>query len=312
MKVKPSSYFLIRLSLFLFGVLFIVGCINLKKPYPTIEMRQQQREKLIESYLENNYEEKDDYKSLAFGPLTIHKTPAFLRLDSLFDVKEELQSNYKFEEFKQQGIQRKIDEQRKIANEEKHLLKYEIEHIYTTKEDNRLRVNHSYFVLNHEDSILVHDAFYSYTIHPSFEESLIDYLFELHFISNEKIRITSRELDFIVFFKERELELIRTDELEPYMQHVMVMMALAASSRSVDFVDLAKSLAINEIKKEYRRADFSKFDDLMLTEDEDGRVLYYELTSHWVLEDEIEKASSTIRFSPYLEVLQVEHEIEES
>lgn len=294
-------------------LLFLLqSCFTPQRPFISVEERQRNREALIEAYMQGQVEDSTQYNSLAFGPLVIHKTAAFLRLDSLYEVKQTYLDNYQFDQLKRDGIDKQITTQKSIAEQEKNRLKYEMEHIYFIQQKEKLHVHHDYLVLNYNDSILVHDPFYMYKVSKIDKKTLINYLFELHFLSDKRINISPQELNFIQFYKERELELIRTNELNDFMRHVMDIMSLASSTQSIDFTSLSRSIAINLIKQSYSKANFVDFDDLLVTEDENNQVLYYELTTHWKIDGEIDKARTIIRYSPYLEPIDVNHFIPKS
>ncbi len=290
-----------KLILFCSIVLLAACSVNFV-PQPTLEERQFERERVIERHLHNTYRLSDRYESLGFGPLNVIKPPVFITLDSLYDIKSSYIDNNDLRGYKLSGVDELIEDYRIYANRQKHLLKFELEHIYTTSTKDSVRLHHDYFVLDYKDSILSHTPFYYYQLANRDKDNLLNYIFELHFITDAPIFITEQELNFIRFYKEREQELIRTDELNDFMKHVMELMYIAELVNSVDFVDLAKVEAVKAVKKTFQNSEKFSFGQLLVEEDELGQVIRYMMDVTWHPAPGEEKRKTRFTFDPYLKL----------
>ena len=304
MSCFTPKYFLIVLL----GGMIFNSCGLKYTPTPTLEERRKQREQIIEKYIHENIKENKSYESLAFGPLTVYKPEEFHRLDSLYDVKFKYEEEGRMKEFERTGLQDEIDQQIELAAKVKDKITYELEHIFSLQKGTELTIFHDYFMLNDDDSIMIHDPFYSYQIPLSLKRTQLNYLFELHFLSPSERYIQDDELNFILFMKQREQELIENQrDLSKFMTHVLTLMDIARRAGSVDFVDLTKAIANQYIKSKYKGSVVSEFGSLIVKEDANGQVEEYQLDVRFRtnLEGEEVEIKSEFKFSPYLEPLNV-------
>lgn len=305
MNRKRNTYLRMRALIYLLASLFLLPACGLKyEPTPTLETRRKQREQVIEKHIHEYVKKDKTYESLAFGPLTVYKPEEFHRLDSLYDVRFQYEEQGRIREFERLGLQDEIDEQIKIAAEVKDKITYELEHIFSLQKGSELIIYHDYFMLNDDDSILIHDPFYSYRIPASLKRTQLNYLFELHFLSPSERYIQDDELNFILFMKQKEQELIESErDLSRFMTHVLTLMDIARRTGSVDFVDLTKTIANQYVKSRYKSTVIDKFGSLIVIEGENGQVEEYQLEVYFqtTLDDELVKMRSEFKFSPYLE-----------
>lgn len=289
--------------------LFMFPSCGLKfEPAPTLESRRKDREAVIETYVNEFLKRDKTYESLAFGPLTVYKPEEFHRLDSLYELKFSYEEQGRMNEFMALGLQEKIDSQITIAEEVKDQISYELEHIYSLQSGSNLRVYHDYFMLNEADSIVVHDPFYSYEIPLALKNMQLNYLFELHFLTPSERYISEEEMNLILFFKQREQELIESErDLSRFMTHALTVMQLARRIGSLDFVDLTKAAANNYIKSRYENTVIDNFGALIVKEDTNGEIEEYSLAVQFrtTIEGETIQLLSEFTFSPYLEPVNI-------
>jgi len=115
------------------------------------------------------------------------------------------------------------------------------------------------------------------------------------------VYISEQELNFIRFFKEKEKELIRTEELDNFMSHVTSLMYVADLVNSVDFVNLAKVEAVKALKDSIPSSQRFEHGDLYVLETEE--VTGYTLDVAWYASDTSEqKINTRFFFDAYLRI----------
>lgn len=244
-----------------------------------------------------------DYQSLSFGELKVYKPEAFVQLDSMYSIKEEYLSKNDLRGLNQSGVEDLIPGYRVAAQEKIHEVQYEIEHLFQTSTGDSLRIYHDFFLFDYKDSLLSVTPFYNFQIAKKHAELYYAYQFDYHFVTDRDMHASRAELDLINFFKQREVQLIGEDELEPFMQHTMKLMELARKAQTTDFRQLSRSFAIEEFKRLNWDIVIEDFGTLFALE-EDGFVQAYEFEIEWT--DELKKNKiTTFSFSPYLEVINV-------
>lgn len=308
MELNKSIFFYKKIKWIFFFPLFLFSSCYTSQGLSPVEKRSQKREDAIESYILAKTKSSERYESLGFGPLKVYKPDVFYTLDSLYDIKYEYEENGQLARFERLGLQDEIDQAKAEAEKHKDEVTYELEHIYSKSKGVKLNIHHDYFVLNDQDSILIHTPFYSYEIPLSYKDMQLKYLFELHFLTDYGSYISERELSFIKYFKEREQELIgEQNKLNKFMTHTLSLMMIAKGARSVDFVELAKSIASTYLSRGYKDVVVTKFGSLIAEEDDKGNVENYTFSLNWrgEVDGERKNMETEIEFSPYLEPLGV-------
>lgn len=304
-KEKKKTLIHLQYLLYLLLCFLIFDSCGLKYEHtPSLETRRKQRENVIENYIHTQVKKDKSYESLAFGPLTVYKPEEFHKLDSLYALKYQYEEQGKIKEFEALGLQSDIDQQIKLAESASDKISYELEHIYSLQEGMDLVIHHDYFSLNEKDSIIVHDPFYKYKISPALKTMQLNYLFELHFLTPNERYISDEELNFILFMKQREQELIETERnLSKFMTHVLSLMKIAQSVGSVDYIDLSKAIARRYVESGYQSTRIEKFGSLIANENANGEVEGYKLLVDFetILETDTVLMRSEMNFSPYLE-----------
>ena len=294
----------LKLLFYTFSLVFLLSSCGLKyESTPSLESRRKDREKAIESYVNQYVKQDKSYESLAFGPLTVYKPEEFHRLDSLYEIRFKYEEEGRMNEFAATGMPDQIEKQIEIAEGAKDKITYEMEHIYSLQKGKDLSIFHDYFMLTEKDSISIHDPFYSYQIPLSLKEMQLNYLFELHFLTPSERYILDEELNFILFFKQREEELIESErDLSTFMHHTLSLMEIARLTGSLDFVDLTKAIANRYIKSRYQSTVVENFGPLIVKEDDKGQVEEYRLLVQFraVLDNEEVQMRSELNFSRYL------------
>ncbi|PKR80980.1 hypothetical protein CW751_07385 [Brumimicrobium salinarum] len=292
-----------RIVFYLFLSTLFIGCANYQ-PVETVQDKKEAFNQKIEDTCRSEYANQN-YESLAYGQLTVYKPTAFKKLDSIYTIKKEYLDNNDLRGWQKSGIEEQIPSYRAAAQEEIDQVQYEIEHLFKTKKDeSSFTIHHAFFLFDYEEKLINITPFYNYNLPNSYEEIYYDYQFEFHFITERDLYISTEESNFINFLKQREIDLIGDEALQPFMEHAMSLMKTAKKVGSVDFSRITQQLAIDQFKKINTAVTIHKLNDLYVVED-DGNVVAYELTIEW--ENDLgQEKSSKFTFSPYLELIDLE------
>ena len=297
---------------FVFTLLFftLLSCsIQRQQPIKTFEKQKIDRNSYIEDTLSSRYD-SSNYKSLAFGKLTVYKPESFVRLDSLYALKEGYIENRDYRGLRKSGIEESIPAYRAEAQNDLEEVNYEIEHVYQVNDDRlpTIMIHHDYFLFDYKDSLISISPVYHYTIKNKNQEFNENYLLEYHFITPRELYISRGELDFIRFFKNREQQLATTEHLQAFMTHTMQIMTFAREAHSVDFREISKFVVMSYFKNLLIDATPESFSPLLVLEDENENVLGYERSIKWRAgrrtgkSDSQELFNTTFSLSPYLEI----------
>lgn len=296
--INTSLKYIFTISILL---LISISCIPAYHNKETFEDRRLKQEKAIELRTKSDAKTTERYESLGFGPLHVYKPDAFSTLDSLYALKYKYEEEGKLREYKQSGIEELIEVYKETAKEAETEITYELEHIYSLSKSNQLTIHHDYYLLDYKDSIISHTPLYEYTIPSRLKNMQLNYLFELHFLTDNERFISPDEQAFIQFYKAQEQELIRTGKLQDFMIHTLELMHIAKRNRSVNTLDLIEALIRIKLEELPEKVSAVEFGTLLAHEDESEELVKYEILVIWKTpSDEQQKV---FEFSPYLEYI---------
>ena len=294
----------LRIFLLTFCVLILTRCdvVN-HTPIVTFKDQTEKLHDVIDRTSKEQYLDQN-YQSLSFGDLKVYKPEAFVQLDSMYRIKKDYLDNHDLRGLKQSGIEDLIPGYRVAAQEKINEVQYEVEHIFQTASEDSLTIYHSFFLFDYKDSLISVTPFYNFKIAKKHKDLYYAYQFDYHFVTNRDLYISMSELDFINFFKNREVQLIGEDDLQAFMNHTMNLMELAKKSQAIDFRLMSRSLAIEEFKRLNWDVVIENFGTLFALE-ENEYIRAYELEIEWSNELEAHHIT-TYTYSPYLEIINVE------
>jgi hypothetical protein len=271
-------------------------------PIVTFKDQTEKLHAVIEKTSAEQYAEKN-YQSLSFGDLKVYKPEAFVQLDSMYSIKKAYMDNDDLRGLERSGLEDLIPGYRAAAQEKIHEVQYEIEHLFQTSNENNITIYHSYFLFDYQDSLISVTPFYNFQIPKKSKATYYAYQFDYHFVTNRDLYISKDELNFIQFFKQREVALIGDESLQPFMKHTMKVMEAARKVQTIDFRQIAKQLAVDDFKLIGQDIVIKKIGSLFAIE-ENEIVRGYELEIEWL--DELTKYKiTTFTFSPYLEIIDI-------
>lgn len=286
-------------AFFLAAFLVLSSCISSHQPVERFQEKENNRKELIETILTKEHGDSV-YQSLAFGPLTVYKPESFRELDSLYALKDDFIERNDLRGLKTSGVEDKIPAYRAEAQNDVDKVEYEIEHIFSLEYDDSFNISHTFFLFNHEDSLLSQDKLYSYTLPSQYKKMHNKYLFEYHFITSRDLYISRDEMEFIQFYKKKERQLAGTEELDSFMVNTMKTMELAQNINSVDYRELIKYRSIENLKPLGGDITINEFGTLIALKDENERIVGYEYTIRWHDNANNIKKKSIFSYSPTL------------
>lgn len=304
MSLKHKYYLISAVKFVILTCILLFTLSSCVTPYhnkETIEDRRVKQEKAIELRTMSDAKSSEKYESLGFGPLHLYKPDAFNALDSLYSLKYQYEQEGRLREYKESGIEELIEVYKGTAKEAETEITYELEHIYSLSKSNQLTIHHDYYLLDYKDSIISHTPLYEYTIPSRLKNMQLNYLFELHFLTENERYISKDEQAFIQYYKVREQELIRSGKLQDFMVHTLGLMQIAKSIRSVNTLDLVKALVrmkLDESPEEITSVDFGT---LLAHESSLKKLLKYEIKVSW--KTPTDKHQKAFEFTPYLEYI---------
>ncbi len=303
---KLKSLFISYLKLLLISTLcyFVLSsCIATHDPIERFKDKDTSRKQNIEKLLSVRYGDST-YQSLAYGATMVYKPESFKKLDSLYTLKEDFLERNDLRGLKASQIEEKIPSYKAQAQQEIHLVKYEIVHIYSKKVKDSLTIYHSVFLYDHLDSLLSEDTLYTYSFPKKYEKMHINYLFEYHFLTKRDLYITNTERKFIRYFKRKEEELAKNPFISAFMTQVLETMTLAQKLNSVEYNELIKYKSIQNLKPLGDDITINEFGTLIALED-NNEIVGYEYDIRWQDNNDRIKKKSIFTYTPTLALEQI-------
>ncbi len=297
LKIMCISYLkLLLLSTLCYSV--FSSCIATHEPIERFKQKETSRKQNIEQLLSVQYGDST-YQSLAYGATTIYKPESFKQLDSLYALKEDFLERNDLRGLETSEIEEKIPSYKAQAQQEIHLVKYEIEHIYSLKGKDSLTIHHSIFLYDYMDSLLSEDTLYTYSFPKKYEKMHINYLFEYHFLTKRDLYISATERQFIRYFKRKEEVLAKNPFISSFMTQVLETMTLAQKINSVEYNELIKYKSIQNLKPLGGDITINEFGTLIALED-NNEIVGYEYDIRWQDNSDGIKKKSIFTYTPTL------------
>lgn len=289
--------------LLLLGTVLLYSCGSALNSTPVKTIKDQTaglHKTIEETTAKKHLTEK--YQSLSYGQMKVFKPEAFVRLDSVYTLKQNYLNNNDLRGLHQSGIEELIPAYRAEAQQELHKVQYEIEHIYQITTDDSIEIHNSFFLFDYKDSLILVSPFYNFKLAKAHQDFYYAFQFDYHFVTNRNLYLSESEREFIRFFKNRQVELIGTHELQPFMNHTMNVMEAARKATTVDFREVSKEIVLKYFKNLGIDLSIEKFGKLMALEKNEN-VIGYEFEVEWINET-LGKQDKTTKFSfsPYLEI----------
>lgn len=296
------------LFLLFFG-LILCGCGLKRPPIETISEVKEDFQTKITDTIKMTYPSKL-YKSLAYGELKVYKPDAFLKLDSIYRIKQQYLERNDFSGLHKSNIEELIPGYRAAAQKEINEVKYEIEHVFQirTPGEDSVTIHHNFYVFNYQDSLMMVTPFYQFRIPLKTERFLNAYIYRQHFLTDRNLYISEREVNFINYMDQHKTTLIGSPQLQPFMNHVFMLMDFSNIAHSVDFNDLSKYMAIHYFKTNAFTPVIQDLGKLYVYKDKD-EIVNYELKVKWKDKKDQLIKQTIFTFSPYLQIEKVKTKV---
>jgi hypothetical protein len=287
--------------------IFIFSCVLISilnscglqyQPQTPPEDRQLQRQRVIESKIKSEFEpQKKTYRSIAFGKTTTIKPVSFIKLDSLFEQKYQLEQTGR----KDRKLDEKIGIQRLVCQTDTNEILYMEEHVFSLETDTSAEVLSGNFALNIKNEIRQVEFTAAYTI-PSNLVAFYGYyvLNESFMYFNEQA--ATEEDDFYKYYKNKAGTLFGYQK-EQFIVNTLKLMKLARTNRSLEkqlFLRELTKTEVHGVSTNYENASFNKIDQFSTAKNEvDYYLVEYQFVER-VSDIKTELRKYVLKFDPYL------------
>lgn len=264
-------------------VLACASCGLKYTPQTTPEVHKSNRQEVIQSRLKDEFAAKGkEYKSIAFGETTTIKPVSFKQLDSLYELKYNLE---------QQGrtskeLERNIGIQRLIAQNDTTPVLYNEAHVFSISSGDTTEVISGSFSLNTRNEIVDVQIDESLDLPKDLIPYYTNYILGESFIYPGS-RPADNELDFYDYYKSQSDKLIGMERSD-FILHTLEVMKLARLKKTLDKQVLLKNLARTAVlgdSKDYVDETFLKIEEII----DDKNVVQYYLVTYQVMRKADEK-----------------------
>ncbi len=294
-----------KIIFLLFTLMAILGGCGLEYiPQTPPEDRQLQRQRVIESKIKSEFEpQKKTYRSIAFGKTTTIKPLSFIKLDSLFEQKYQLEQSGR----RDRNLDEKIGIQRLVCQTDTNEILYMEEHVFSLETDTSAEVLSGNFALNIKNEIRQVEFTTAYTI-PS---NLV--AFYGYYVLNESFMYFSEqpageEEDFYRYYKNKAGTLLGFQK-EQFIVNTLKLMKLARTNRSLEkqlFLRELTKTEVHGLNTNYESAVFNRLDQFSTAKNEvDYYLVDYQFVER-VSDIKTELRRYVLKFDPYLMLISKE------
>lgn len=280
----------------------LTGCGLKYQPQTPPETRQLQRQDVIEAKIQEEFAARGmKYKSIAFGNTVTVKPASFIKLDSLFEQKYQLELQGKTD--------RKLDDniqiQRLICQNDTNEILYMEDHVFSLQKDSTAEVFSGKFALNARNEL--RDVQFTQSI--NLPADLVQYY--TYYILGESFIHPApgdSEMDFYQLYKSREA-VLTGGERDKFLNHTMTLMKIARTRRSLEKQMFLEELSKREIqgkRTDYKDEVFPSVSEVVKANNEvDYYMVVYQF-SRKTGETSYVKEKYELRFDTYLMLISKE------
>ena len=294
-----------KIFIFLGAIFSIVsGCGLQYEPQTPPEDRQLQRQRVIESKIKEEFEpQKKFYRSIAFGKTTTIKPVSFIKLDSLFERKYQLEQTGR----RDRELDEKIGIQRLVCQTDTNEILYLEEHVFSLETDTSAEVLSGNFSLNIRNEIRQIEFTNAYTIPANLVSFYGYYVLNESFMSSSE-RPTAAEESFYQLYKNQAANLFGSQK-EQFIIQTLNLMKIARANKSLEKQLFLKELTKKEVhgaNTNYSSPDFTKIDQFSkVNNDVDYYLVEYQFVEK-VNEVKTEPKKYVLKFDPFLSLISME------
>jgi hypothetical protein len=256
----------------LFATLFasLASCGLKYTPQVSPESKREERKLVIESEIRREFgEQKKQYKSIGFGEMVTVKPASYIALDSLFELKYNLERQGK----RTKEIDENIAMQRLICQNDTNEVLYMEQHVFSLENDSTAEVLSGNFSLNARNDLRKVKFTSSYVIPKDLVNFYNYYITESAFMTNNNYP-TQQEKGFYDAYK-NELANRSGNNEDEFLVHSLRLMKVARSNQSLDKQKTLESLtklAVHKGNREYKNEVFVKVEQHAT---EAGEISFY-------------------------------------
>lgn len=263
-----STYF--RFIALAITFVFFGSCGLKYTPQVSPENKREERKLVIESEIRKEFSErKMQYKSIGFGESVTLKPASYILLDSLFEVKYNLESQGK----RTKELDDQIAMQRLICQNDTNEVLYMEQHVFSLEGDSTAEVLSGNFSLNSNNELRKVEFTASYSIPKDLVNYYNFYILESSFLTNNTTP-TIQEREFYNVYK-AELQNRSGNNEDEFLIHTLRLMQVARTNKSLEKQKTLESLtrlAVHKGDKNYKSEVFVKVEQ---SAEESGVISFY-------------------------------------
>ena len=239
-------------------------------PQVTPESKREERKLVIETEIRKEFAaQKKQYKSIGYGQMVTVKPSSYVALDSLFEVKYNLERQGK----RTKDVDQEIAMQRLICQNDTNEVLYMEQHVFSLEGDSTAEVLSGNFSLNSNNDLKKVQFTSSYQVPKDLVSYYNLYITEAAFMTNNSAP-TKQESEFYDSYK-TELQNRSGQNEDAFLVHTLRLMKIARSNQSLEKQKTLESLtrlAVHEGRKDYKSEVFVKVEQHA---EQSGEISFY-------------------------------------
>ncbi len=290
-----------RFSLFTTLLIVLGGCGLKYTPQVTPETKQEERKLVIENEIRKEFATRNmHYKSIGFGEMITLKPASYIRLDSLFELKYNLEQQGK----RTKDLDEEIAMQRLICQNDTNEVLYLEQHVFSLEGDSTAEVLSGNFSLNANNDLRKVQFSYAYVIPKELVNYYNFYILETAFLTNNSAP-TSQERAFYESYK-NELTNRKGQKEDAFLVHTLRLMQVARNNQSLDKQKTLESLtrlAVHKGNKNYKSEVFLKVEQHA---EASGEISFYTVEYQYAKptgEESFITEKYTVQFDPFFQLM---------
>jgi hypothetical protein len=281
----------------LFGLLS--ACSTLKhEPLKTPKDIDKQRKISIEVELKKQFNDNNlKYSSINFGQSFLIKPPSYFILDSLYNVKFELEKRNRIDK----NLEQKILNQKMMVQNDTTPIYYEYEHVFTVEDSSQLTVFYSLVTLNKNNKVETIKIEHSSPIKRNLARFYAYFKLKKAFVY-PGADIDESELAFYDLYQEKLIQLSETEE-EKLLECMFRVMKIANDIKSLDKSNLIKMMVLGYVQNKSFLASTDIFYSINEVYEENNFI--YEVEHSYLDKNENKIKKVLVKLNPYLELIEI-------
>ncbi len=288
----------------LFGILLLLHACGLRyEPVTTPENEQENRQRIIESKMREDYDQGDEvYHSIAFGETEMIKPESYRALDSMYALK------YKREisgQVPDRQLEEQIRLQRMVVLNDTNPIYYVENHVWEIKKNDTSTFYTGKFILDMHNEIEDVEISESVMLPASYKDLYTSYVYE-ESIFTPGFAANQQEQQFYNLYKSKAATLTEPKH-SLFVQHTLDIMRIARQKNTLVTADLIRTLLVDKTSNHsyaVKNIKFTRLEELYSTSDQ-NEVIGYNAEFSYTIADENgqdKQYAYYAQLDPYLQI----------